>query len=47
MLARSPKRALHGITALPHDPMFVVCELLTDPYDQASLCLADALIGSH
>ena len=45
MLAPAPDPAPLSITALPHDVMLDVCELLTDPHDQAALCLADPRLG--
>ena len=45
MLTLLPERSLHHITALPQDLQLEVCELLTDPHDQASICLADPRLG--
>ena len=45
MLAPAPDPAPLSIAALPHDVMLDVCELLTDPHDQAALCLADPRLG--
>ena len=45
MLTRSRKRSLHSIAALPQDLQLNVCELLTDPHDRASICLADPRLG--
>ena len=45
MLTLWPERSLHSIAALPQDLQLEVCKLLTDPYDKASICLADPRLG--
>ena len=45
MLTLSPELSLHSIAALPQDLQLDVCELLTDPHDKASICLADPRLG--
>ena len=45
MLTRSRTRSLYSIAALPQDLKLDVCEFVTDPHDQAALCLADPRLG--